>query len=68
MRNYNEDRVSIVVNVKPPRNYNKKWPKVNFFGLYDGHGGSDCANYLKKNLHKFIIEHPSFPENVILSI
>jgi protein phosphatase 2C family protein 2/3 len=26
-----------------------------FFGVYDGHGGSGCADYLRDNLHQFII-------------
>lgn len=24
---------------------------VSFFGIYDGHGGSSCSEYLRKNLH-----------------
>ena len=27
-----------------------------YFGLFDGHGGNGCSNYLKKNLHKNIKE------------
>ena len=39
-RNYNEDRVSIVLNADCPQNQDKSlWPKVHFFGVYDGHGG-----------------------------
>lgn len=41
VRNYNEDRVSIILNiVKPPSRSNEVWPKCSFFGIYDGHGGS----------------------------
>ena len=48
VRNYNEDRVSIIINMNKPKNYNKKiWPKTSFFGIYDGHGGNKCADYLK---------------------
>lgn len=32
--------------------------------MYDGHGGSDCADFMRDNLHKFIINDPSFPDNV----
>mmetsp|Transcript_2124 Transcript_2124/g.5259 ORF Transcript_2124/g.5259 Transcript_2124/m.5259 type:complete len:580 (-) Transcript_2124:2222-3961(-) len=35
---------------------------VSFFGVYDGHGGAACSEYLKSNLHNFmrnqIISHP----------
>jgi len=53
-RNYNEDRVSIILNMtKPSQKVStvKEWPKCSFFAIYDGHGGSLCADYLKDNLH-----------------
>ena len=65
IRNYNEDRVSIIINMNRPINYKKnRWPKVSFFGIYDGHGGKHCAEYLRDNLHKYISNDNSFPENV----
>ena len=65
IRNYNEDRVSIIINMNRPLNYKKnRWPKVSFFGIYDGHGGKQCAEYLRDNLHKFISNDISFPENI----
>lgn len=64
IRNYNEDRVSIILNIlKPPNRTNEEWPKCSFFGIYDGHGGSGCADYLRDNLHQFVIKEPSFPWN-----
>lgn len=27
------------------------WPKCSFFGVYDGHGGASCADFLRDNLH-----------------
>jgi len=52
-RNYNEDRVSIILNMTRPAS--KKnipvWPKCSYFAIYDGHGGSACADYLKDCLH-----------------
>ena len=48
VRNYNEDRVSIIINMTKPENYTKKyWPKISYFGIYDGHGGSKCADFLR---------------------
>ena len=66
VRNYNEDRVSIIINVNKPDGYYKKnWPKISFFGIYDGHGGEGCSEYLKDNLHKLICyNNKFFPENI----
>ena len=66
VRNYNEDRVSIIINMNKPKNYNKKsWPKISFFGIYDGHGGEGCSEYLRDNLHKLICyDNENFPDNI----
>ena len=68
IRNYNEDRVSIIINMNKPKNYSidlkGKWPKVSFFAIYDGHGGKNCAEYLRDNLHKFICNDINFPNNI----
>jgi protein phosphatase PTC6 len=29
-------------------------PQVFYFGVFDGHGGSDCSAFLRKNLHDYI--------------
>ena len=70
VRNYNEDRVSIIINMNKPKNYQKKnWPKISFFGIYDGHGGEGCSEYLKDNLHKLICNNNEFfPDNVLEAI
>lgn len=58
VRNYNEDRVVVVTNIEKPYNKEvKHWPSVSFFGLYDGHGGAACAEYLRDHLHYFV-KHP----------
>ncbi|CAD2214956.1 protein phosphatase [Angomonas deanei] len=31
---------------------------IPFFGVYDGHGGTGCAEYLRDNLHRLILSHP----------
>lgn len=56
VRNYNEDRVSIILNImKPASRMNEDWPKCSFFGVYDGHGGVSCADFLRDNLHQYVI-------------
>lgn len=62
VRDYNEDRVSIILNIMKPANKNcENWPKCAFFGIFDGHGGYSCADFLRDNLHQFIIRDPEFP-------
>ena len=64
VRTYNEDRVSIILNIlKPASRAGEIWPKCSFFGVYDGHGGCACADYLRDNLHQFVIQESSFPSN-----
>ena len=67
IRNYNEDRVSIILNINKPKSKvvmpHITWPKCSFFAVYDGHGGANCADFLRDHLHHFIIKEPSFPEN-----
>ena len=55
IRNYNEDRVSIVLNImKPESKICDKWPSCSLFGIYDGHGGSKCAQFLRDKFHHFV--------------
>ena len=72
IRNYNEDRVSIIVNAKKPikfiSNKNNIWPNVSIFGIFDGHAGNKCAEYLKNNLHNYILDSPHFPVHPIKAI
>jgi protein phosphatase 2C family protein 2/3 len=68
IRTYNEDRISIVLDLKKPSgkttvtgNPNIANKKVSFFAVFDGHGGSACAEYLRDNLHTFIASQDCFP-------
>jgi serine/threonine protein phosphatase PrpC len=54
LKSYNEDRVSIIMNITKP-NFKGKWPKCSYFGIFDGHGGHICSDFLKDNMHKFVI-------------
>lgn len=56
-RGYNEDRVSIILNITKPQFKNiDDWPTCSFFAVYDGHGGASCADFLRDNLHQFIVK------------
>jgi len=67
VRNYNEDRVAIILNIMKPPNieYKEEWPVCSFFGVYDGHGGTACADFLRDNLHQFVIRDSHFPKNPV---
>ena len=66
VRNYNEDRVSIIINMNKPNNYKSSlpWPKISYFAIFDGHAGNKCAEYLRENLLKLICSNSYFPENI----
>lgn len=69
VRNYNEDRVSIILNImKPIDRQDEFWPRCSFFGVYDGHGGVACADFLRDHLHQFVIASPHFPWNPKLAL
>jgi serine/threonine protein phosphatase PrpC len=41
------------MNITKP-NYKGRWPKCSYFGVFDGHGGDTCSNFLKDNMHKYV--------------
>lgn len=43
----NEDKILITSKVNPPPEFTGKWPEIHFFGIYDGHGGQECSEFLK---------------------
>jgi protein phosphatase PTC2/3 len=49
--------VSIVLDLKKPGAAgNVQTKKVSFFAVFDGHGGSGCAEFLRDNLHLYIAQ------------
>ena len=71
VRNYNEDRVSVIVNAKKNNkdSYREKnWPNISYFAIYDGHAGSKCCDYLKNNLHNYIFDSDYFPNDPIKAV
>ena len=53
VREYNEDRVAIILNISKPEHC-VEWKKAAYFGVFDGHGGQDCADFLRDNLHVYV--------------
>ncbi|XP_073983639.1 probable protein phosphatase 2C T23F11.1 isoform X1 [Rhodnius prolixus] len=35
-----------------------------FVGVFDGHGGTNVADYVSKHLHKFIVRQPEYKDNL----
>ena len=63
IRDYNEDKLTVTQDNSNPNN------PVYFYGLYDGHGGARCAEFLKQNLHNYILNDSELltdTKNVIL--
>lgn len=64
-RSHNEDRIKILQNIEKPHGFTEeKWPKTSFYGLFDGHSGKFCADYLKENLHSSILNENNFPHRL----
>ena len=66
VRNYNEDKIKIIQDYKlhktiHTKNDNRIIPKISFFGIYDGHGGNKCSNFLQEKFHSFIFNSEHFP-------
>jgi serine/threonine protein phosphatase PrpC len=66
VRNYNEDKLKVIIDYKLRKTvHNLKgniiYPKISFFGLYDGHGGNKCSNFLQENFDSFLFDSEYFP-------
>ena len=66
IRDYNEDRVSVVINMNKPKYYSGMipWPKISYFGVFDGHAGNKCAEFLRDNLINYICNNIYFPNDI----
>lgn len=62
-RDSNEDRHNIILNIN---GNNPDINNINFFGIYDGHGGSYVSKYLEANIQNYYMGKkfsPPFDEN-----
>ena len=63
VRNYNEDRVSVLLNVQqnlPKEGVADTSETYSLFSIFDGHGGYGCCNFLKDHLHNKLLETCDF--------
>lgn len=56
-RKYNEDRISVVERISKK---STPYKADSIFCIFDGHGGSACADYLKDSLFTLIAKSPFF--------
>ena len=64
-KDYNEDKICIIDPIeRPESSCIFPWPKMSYFAVFDGHAGESCSQFLKENLHNFIIEMPEFPNDI----
>ena len=64
----NEDRVIVVSPIqKPHKTIHRSWPKMSYFGVFDGHGGESCSEFLKNNFLNRLLENKNFPFDIKLS-
>jgi len=52
-RDANEDRHNIILNINSE---NSSKSEINFFGVYDGHGGSYVSKYLEANISNYYLD------------
>jgi protein phosphatase 2C family protein 2/3 len=56
--------VSIIINIPHPAYIEQSiWPQSSYFGLFSGHSGKSCSDYLKSTLSSLIFSSPDFPRN-----
>lgn len=65
----NEDRVIIVSPIpKPQKTIHRSWPKMSYFGVFDGHGGETCSELLKTTFLNILVENKNFPHDIKLAL
>ena len=69
-KKYNEDKVKVIYNHQKNFEINGKLynTHISYFGVFDGHGGEKCSDFLLKHLHNILFSQPEFPQNIIESV
>ena len=65
-KNNNEDKVKVILDYKLNKQINTQNgtlinPNISYFGIYDGHGGDKCSNFLQQKLDFFLFNSNYFP-------
>ena len=69
-KSYNEDRTKVIINYPKQVIADGKTisPHISYFGIFDGHGGEACSNFLKDKLDSFLFNSNLFPAFPIQAI
>lgn len=64
-KNTNEDKIKVILDYKLNKsikaaNGNIINPKISYFGIYDGHGGSKCSTFLQERLDSLLFKFNKF--------
>ena len=67
-KNINEDRTKAILTYKINKKVNDANgniinPNISYFGIYDGHGGYKCSDFLKEKFDTFLFNSNYFPSN-----
>ena len=65
-KNINEDKAKIILEHKPNKvikngNGDIINPKISYFGIYDGHGGNKCSDFLSQKFDSFLLNSNFLP-------
>ncbi|KAL4575396.1 hypothetical protein LXL04_022239 [Taraxacum kok-saghyz] len=61
-KEYMEDEHICIDNLLQHLQRSEGFPSLGaFYGVFDGHGGTDAASFVRKNILKYILEDPQFP-------
>ena len=72
IKNFNEDRTKVIVNHNINQNFIingvQVKPCISYFGIFDGHSGKKCSDFLKENLDSYLFNSSFFPKDPIKAI
>jgi hypothetical protein len=57
-REHMEDRHVSIASCNLAMNFPVSTSPLAYFGIYDGHSGGECADFLCEHLHQHILQHP----------
>ena len=69
VKKYNEDRIKVIAHqIVPSRKDPNKKFNVSYFGIFDGHSGKKCSDFLKKRFNEFLMNSSFFPDEPLRAI
>ncbi|KNC85747.1 hypothetical protein, variant [Sphaeroforma arctica JP610] len=63
-----EDKHVCISDLNSMFSLKKEQPSQAFFAIYDGHGGTEAADYARNHLHVNLVNHPDFESDIIKAL